>query len=206
VGEKSTGWVRTVNTNHDDSPDTAICDFEFVVSDYGVSLPAFKIDVLTSVETSVSAGFENAIANFTDAIKASLNEDAAPVLAVDLDPDLPVAQQIQGLSVSARALVRNPRVLLLDEPFSALDAPLRLELGGLLKEVKEEVKIPILLITHDLGEACRLGEKMIIYSAGRVVESGSPLEIFTGPLTGEVRRICCGSHAFPGGLPGMATA
>ena len=69
----------------------------------------------------------------------------------------------------ARALASAPRVLLLDEPFSALDVPLRRELGQELKAQVAELKIPALLVTHDREDAQALGERMVQLEAGRVV-------------------------------------
>ena len=69
----------------------------------------------------------------------------------------------------ARALASAPRVLLLDEPFSALDVPLRRELGQELKAQVAELKIPALLVTHDREDAQALGERMVQLEAGRGV-------------------------------------
>lgn len=66
----------------------------------------------------------------------------------------------------ARALLRRPLLLLLDEPFSALDLPLRLELGSLVREVQRTEKVPTVLVTHDPEEARRLGDRIILYERG----------------------------------------
>lgn len=89
----------------------------------------------------------------------------------------------------ARALIRQPEVLLLDEPFSALDNPLRLEMRGLLKDVRREFNIPIVLVTHDIIEALTMADRLIIYSGGKVVQSGTPEEIFLNPATTEVMHL-----------------
>lgn len=67
----------------------------------------------------------------------------------------------------ARALASEPRALLLDEPFSALDATLRRELGDTLAELVRELDIPVLLVTHDRADAERLGQRIIELEAGR---------------------------------------
>lgn len=81
----------------------------------------------------------------------------------------------------ARALLRRPAVLLLDEPFSALDAPLRRDMGELLREVQRELKIPAVLVTHDAAEASSLADTVILCAAGRVIRQGTPGEVL--PLT-----------------------
>ncbi len=86
----------------------------------------------------------------------------------------------------ARALIRRPDVLLLDEPFSALDNPLRVEMRALLKEVRREFSIPVVLVTHDITEALTMADRLIIYSKGKVVQTGSPEEVFSNPKTEEV--------------------
>ncbi len=68
----------------------------------------------------------------------------------------------------ARALMRRPEMLLLDEPFSALDHPLRLEMGTMLREIHEEFEIPVVLVTHDISEAYALADRIIFYADGRV--------------------------------------
>ena len=73
----------------------------------------------------------------------------------------------------ARALIRRPDALLLDEPFSALDFALRLEMRGLLRVVQREFGIPVVLVTHDMTEAAELADRIIIYEGGRVVRSGA---------------------------------
>ena len=82
----------------------------------------------------------------------------------------------------ARALIRRPKLLLLDEPFSALDNPLRLELHQYLNDIRRHFRIPVILVTHDLHEATRLGDKIIIYSEGRIAQAGSLTEVMDNPV------------------------
>jgi molybdate transport system ATP-binding protein len=86
----------------------------------------------------------------------------------------------------ARALIRQPQVLLLDEPFSALDHPLRMEMRQFLKGVRRDFNIPVVLVTHDLGEATMLADTMIVYTHGRIAQAGSPEEISRNPSCKEV--------------------
>ncbi len=89
----------------------------------------------------------------------------------------------------ARVLAGKPRLLLLDEPFSALDAPLRLEMRRLIKELRVKFNIPVILVTHDLAEACYLADRLIIYSGGKIVQTGSPASIFNNPACPEVEAL-----------------
>jgi len=82
----------------------------------------------------------------------------------------------------ARALLRRPSILLLDEPFSALDAPLRRDMGELLREVQRELKLPAVLVTHDAAEAASLADTVILCAAGRVIRQGTPGEVFACPV------------------------
>ena len=77
----------------------------------------------------------------------------------------------------ARALAARPEALLLDEPFSALDAASREKLGGLLLELQREARLPFLHVTHDPAEALRLGEAMVALESGRVAGSGRPADL-----------------------------
>jgi len=86
----------------------------------------------------------------------------------------------------ARALMRRPEALLLDEPFSALDMPVRCELRTILKEIQHSFRIPVVLITHDADEALGLADRLIVYSEGRVMQTGSPAEIVVSPSCEEV--------------------
>lgn len=94
----------------------------------------------------------------------------------------------------ARALMRKPAMLLLDEPFSALDNPLRIEMRKLLKDIRRAFGIPVVLVTHDLTEALTMADRLIVYSGGKVVQSGTPEEIYLNPATAEVM---CLVHTMP---------
>ena len=82
----------------------------------------------------------------------------------------------------ARALIRRPKALLLDEPFSALDSTIRLEMRRLLKDIRNDFDIPVVLVTHDVIEAYTMADRIIIYSEGRAIKTGSPSEIFHLPV------------------------
>jgi ABC-type sulfate/molybdate transport systems ATPase subunit len=92
----------------------------------------------------------------------------------------------------ARALMADPRTVLLDEPGTGLDAALRAELYTLIHELRDSLKIPILLVTHDLEECLALAEQILIYEAGRIVHRGSPTEMLRNPGTAEAARILGG--------------
>ncbi len=70
----------------------------------------------------------------------------------------------------ARALIRRPSLLLLDEPFSALDAPLRAKMRQELLRVRQRFTIPVILITHDPDDVAALAETVVVYESGRVIE------------------------------------
>jgi molybdate transport system ATP-binding protein len=81
----------------------------------------------------------------------------------------------------ARAFAIGPRLLLLDEPFSALDRSLRAELHRDVREEVERSKIPTILITHQVGEARALGQHVVLLREGRVERVGTPREVLVGP-------------------------
>ena len=83
----------------------------------------------------------------------------------------------------ARALAIEPKVLLLDEPFGALDFQVRKDLRNWLKKLHEEVSMTTLFVTHDQQEAMELAHEIIILKNGRVEQVGSPHELYDQPLT-----------------------
>ena len=87
-------------------------------------------------------------------------------------------QQRVGL---ARALVTEAPILLMDEPFSALDPLIRSRLQDELLELQRELKRTIIFVSHDLDEAFKLGDQIAIMEGGRVVQSGAPRAIFSQP-------------------------
>jgi spermidine/putrescine transport system ATP-binding protein len=86
----------------------------------------------------------------------------------------------------ARALVLNPAVLLLDEPLGALDAKLRKALQIELKALQEEVGITFIYVTHDQEEALTMSDRLAVMSNGRIVQIGSPAEVYEDPSTAYV--------------------
>lgn len=81
----------------------------------------------------------------------------------------------------ARALVRRPEVMLLDEPLSNLDAKLREQMRFELKELQRRMGVPVLYVTHDQAEAMALSDRVAVMNAGRIVQVGAPLEIYSHP-------------------------
>jgi sulfate/thiosulfate transport system ATP-binding protein len=83
----------------------------------------------------------------------------------------------------ARALAPYPKVLLLDEPFGALDARVRSELRAWLRELHEATHLTTLLVTHDQEEALELSDRIVVMDKGRVHQVGSPREVYDDPRT-----------------------
>jgi glycine betaine/proline transport system ATP-binding protein len=89
-------------------------------------------------------------------------------------------QQRVGL---ARAFVTDAPILLMDEPFSALDPLIRTRLQDELLELQQTLKRTIIFVSHDLDEAFKIGNRIAIMEGGRIVQCGTPQEIFTAPAT-----------------------
>jgi len=95
----------------------------------------------------------------------------------------------QQRAALARALAIEPEALLLDEPLSALDTHLRSQLEAQLQETFAAYRRPALLVTHNMEEAYRLGEELLVLSGGRVSAAGAKEQIFRRPPTVEVARL-----------------
>ena len=98
----------------------------------------------------------------------------------------------------ARTLVRRPRLLLLDEPLSALDAALRMQVRGELRHFLTACDIPVILVTHDRDEALALGDELLVMCGGDVRQSGPMLEVFNRPADAVVARIVGVETLLPG--------
>jgi molybdate transport system ATP-binding protein len=98
----------------------------------------------------------------------------------------------------ARALAADPRLLLLDEPARGLDYELRHDLYAVLRQVREQYPIPIVVVTHDLPEAFLLAGNMYIYQQGRVAQEGAPDAVYAAPRTAQVARLLGYTNIFEG--------
>lgn len=88
----------------------------------------------------------------------------------------------------ARALAPNPQILLLDEPFAAIDAKIRLELRTWLREMISRLHITSIFVTHDQDEAIEVADDIIVTNQGRVEQAGTPQELYRRPATPFVAR------------------
>ncbi|MDW7673109.1 MAG: ABC transporter ATP-binding protein [Bacillota bacterium] len=98
----------------------------------------------------------------------------------------------------ARALILQPEILLLDEPFSAIDGPVRAKLERELLLLLEELKVPTLMVTHNIDEAYRLSEKMAVIVDGEVLQYGPKAEILYQPTCRTVARFTGTKNIFDG--------
>ena len=89
----------------------------------------------------------------------------------------------------ARALAREPDVLLLDDPFSAVDKETRRRLYRELTELRARFEMPTLLVTHDFDEAARLADRICLVSGGRGLQTGTPAEVLAHPVSVEAARL-----------------
>jgi molybdate transport system ATP-binding protein len=100
----------------------------------------------------------------------------------------------------ARALAPRPRLLLLDEPLSALDAPTREALRGELRHLLEQAGVPAIVVTHDRVEALALGDRLAVLAGGVVRQVGPVHEVFSEPADVEVARVVGTENVFPARL------
>ena len=111
----------------------------------------------------------------------------------------------------ARALALEPRVLLLDEPFGALDANVRAELRNWLRRMHDEFDVTSVLVTHDQEEALEVADRVVVLNKGRIEQSGSPAEVYHSPanpfvcsLLGRVNILPAPRIPLDGGANGAA--
>jgi ABC-type Fe3+/spermidine/putrescine transport system ATPase subunit len=114
--------------------------------------------------------------------------------------ELSGGQQQRG--ALARALVLKPRLLLLDEPLSSLDATLRDDMRGLIRSLQREMGITTLVVTHDQSEAVVLADRVALLLEGQLAQEATPDEIFRRPATVEVARFFGGVNFLPGHASG----
>ena len=103
----------------------------------------------------------------------------------------------------ARALAVDPQVLLLDEPFGALDAKVREDLRAWLRRLHDEVHVTTVLVTHDQSEALDVSDRIAVLNKGRIEQVGSPTDVYDQPANGFVMSFL-GTVSVPERNPGAA--
>ncbi len=98
----------------------------------------------------------------------------------------------------ARALAVEPKILLLDEPFGALDAKVRKELRSWLRRLQQEMSLTALFVTHDQEEALEVADQVVILNHGQIEQSGTPDDVFHNPVTEFVMRFLGEVNIFHG--------
>jgi putative spermidine/putrescine transport system ATP-binding protein len=102
----------------------------------------------------------------------------------------------------ARALAFEPRVLLLDEPLSALDAKVRLELRGQIRAIQQRLGITTLFVTHDQEEALSMADRVCVMRSGRIEQVATPAELYTRPATAFVAEFVGTMNRLPARVEG----
>lgn len=112
-------------------------------------------------------------------------------------PDQLSGGQQQRIAI-ARAIINTPRVLLLDEPLSALDARLRREMQIELKRLQRELGIAFILVTHDQEEALSMSDRVVVIQEGKIAQVGTPREVYEDPASLYVAKFIGDINLFPG--------
>lgn len=128
--------------------------------------------------------------------KATRHQRARELLqAVEMDPDIYAERQPDQLSGGEqqrvgiiRALAARPQVILMDEPFSALDPVVRRQLQDLVLKLQKQTQTTIIFVTHDMQEALRLGTKIAVLKDGVLQQVGTPQDIINHPATAFVKE------------------
>jgi iron(III) transport system ATP-binding protein len=97
----------------------------------------------------------------------------------------------------ARALVIEPRLLLLDEPLSALDAKLRVEFRGMIRQIQREFAVTTVFVTHDQEEALSISDRIALMSQGAIVQVGTPAQIYDSPQSRFAADFIGGANILP---------
>ncbi len=152
------------------------------------------------------SALHNVIEAMLDRPVAEREQRARDVLArvrlAGLEGRVPAALsggQQQRVAV-ARALAREPQVLLLDEPFSAVDRATRQRLYRELAELRRDLAMPVILVTHDLDEALMLADQLCVLHQGRTLQAGEPYAVMTRPDTVEVAQLVGLRNVFRAGV------
>jgi osmoprotectant transport system ATP-binding protein len=111
-----------------------------------------------------------------------------PATMRDRRPDELSGGQQQRVGV-ARALAAEPRLMLLDEPFGALDPLTRDRIQQSFRRIREALHLTAIFVTHDMGEALVLGDRIAVMDAGRLLQVGTPHELLTSPADDTVRQL-----------------
>src|SRR5688572_22289483 len=105
----------------------------------------------------------------------------------------------------ARALVNQPKVLLLDEPLGALDLKLREQMQEELKSLQKRLGITFIFVTHDQGEAMSMADRIAVFNLGKIMQVGTPEEIYLKPASRFVADFVGSSNVLPPDLVGFLT-
>jgi peptide/nickel transport system ATP-binding protein len=139
------------------------------------------------------------------AVGQALDDEVNRLLSeVDLKPELAkrYPHEISGGEaqrvVIARALALNPKLLICDEPASALDARLKVQIAELLMRLKRERGLALLIIAHDLALVGRMTKRLYVMYQGRIVESGPTVQVLTSPLHPYTRLLVSSDPSMPG--------
>lgn len=164
----------------------------------GVELPTRRRPVGMVFQSYALFPHLSALENLTEAMPVRVADRRARALELlervnlgGLEHRLPrelSGGQQQRVAV-ARALAREPAVLLLDEPFSAVDKTTRERLYGELAVLRQSLSVPIVLVTHDLDEAMLLADRMALLAHGRILQDGPPGQVMRHPVSVEVARL-----------------
>ncbi|MEW9856249.1 ABC transporter ATP-binding protein [Novosphingobium sp. M1R2S20] len=186
--------LRTIAGLHRASQGRILCAHEtWFDQEHGIDLPARSRRAGVVFQSYALFPHKTALGNVAEAMLELPRDQRHPRAAelleqVQLDglekrfPHQLSGGQQQRVAL-ARALARDPRVLLLDEPFSAVDQPTRRALQMLLSRIRRSTAIPILIVSHDVEDASRSADRLCYLKAGETVEQGTPRAMLDNPET-----------------------